>query len=374
MQGAAAAGGGGGGGWQSHLQSPINIEDNSPPSDREMADMISSFEPEKEVLMALRERLRELDDIDLDVGKTKKIASLKITFTTPTNKINYETIFRVEQQENSDGNILTYLDNNCIKLWVIDPFEPGSDIEVESKIQKNDREIPCFSPRLQSYPGVTTTDVLQILKIKLNCLIPSITHPDQIKILDKAYIDGLHMTSFRLLRGDKPFYSKYGFKSSDFDEAMAYISRIISRKLKDVFYRAPKENEEAAKYNGQPYFTLLPTLLPGLVIKEEDSIINIMKLIPAGLDADYNLSKFLFFSLFPRIYEDFWFQYNSPEWYGVKDKVIITGFELKALGQYGGKRGKRGRSRTIKRKGNLKRKNKRTMRKSKSKSKSKSKK
>jgi hypothetical protein len=93
--------------------------------------------------------------------------------------------------------------NNCITIQINDTY-----------IQANSPAKACFDPLLESDPvgtpgRITTTDVLQILKTKLQLAQP--TDPGPIRISDAAKINGVHVTPFNLLRGKRPIYEKYGY-------------------------------------------------------------------------------------------------------------------------------------------------------------------
>lgn len=89
--------------------------------------------------------------------------------------------------------------------------------EFDSMISANSPENQCFTPVLVSNrenPNeslrVSSADVLQILKTKLQYLFPN-PHGLPISIQDAATTKYVALTPFRILRGENPFYFKYGF-------------------------------------------------------------------------------------------------------------------------------------------------------------------
>lgn len=89
--------------------------------------------------------------------------------------------------------------------------------EFDSMISANSPENQCFTPVLVSNrtnPNeslrVTSADVLQILKTKLQYLFPN-PYGLLITIQDAATTKYVALTPFRILRGLTPFYFKYGY-------------------------------------------------------------------------------------------------------------------------------------------------------------------
>lgn len=114
----------------------------------------------------------------------------------------------------------------CVDISIVIPPQ-GSDIAFykeneffgfDSMIQANSPTRQCFDPLLvtnRNNPNaalrVSSADVLQVLKTKLQYLVPN-PYGLPIAIEDSATTKFVALTPFHLLRGGNPFYFKYGYR------------------------------------------------------------------------------------------------------------------------------------------------------------------
>ena len=120
--------------------------------------------------------------------------------------------YTLEDPNNGTRKKGTKITNGCIHLFTY------TDTSVGSMISANTKEPSCFTPRLVSEKGITTTDVLQILKTKLTLIHPLLENK-QISISDAALIKNKEtgkdfpITPYRIVRGQLGLYEKYGYKN-----------------------------------------------------------------------------------------------------------------------------------------------------------------
>lgn len=299
-------------------------------TDDEIASMLTSFPDEKDVLLSLRQRLKEFHTKPFEEGKNKKSGVLTIKFVTK-NRVHYTTVFEVEQ-ENDDKNkiIITTIShrlyNECISITITEA-NVESIPRIDSFIQKNTQERKCFEPVLVSEAGpegndkkVTTTDVLQVLKLKLSSIYPSITNPGKtIRVFDEAYIDDIFMTPVRLLRGKPPFYAKYGFENY-------YVNNFIIPKLKSL---------KGEDLKGKKIYTILKRTLQSVVedFDDDDYLYSIMLKLSYKLDAKTGISDTLITSIFGSIPQVYNFNPESAEWKSSQNKIKLLSFEFKEFPQ-----------------------------------------
>lgn len=151
---------------------------------------------------------------------------------------------------------------NCIDVSIVLPtaetnlasYKNLGYGEFQSLIQANSPTQKCFDPILTSNrnnPNVSarysTTDVLQILKTKLQLLIPNPTKIP-IGIDDAATISQVRMTPFFILRGKAPFYYKYGYKYPGLAEIFTALPSLTWGQIKDAeYYKVDKQTVSIAE-------------------------------------------------------------------------------------------------------------------------------
>jgi hypothetical protein len=188
---------------------------------------------------------------------------LRFTFEGTDNKTKeYSTNFKF----NYSG-----ITNNCITISYKNDIDAT---EVSSMIQSNTRSRNCFTPNLYiegNLPkDITQTDILQVLNTKLKIIL---RYPDEdITLTDAAAVKDSEdvrisapFSNWRVVRGEKPIYAKYGYESEEF--------YIISRFARENHWRRIEDKE----YKGKKIKDLWIAVYPCVEIGYEDSIAAVMK-------------------------------------------------------------------------------------------------
>lgn len=266
--------------------------------------MSSSSSSDWAVLEQLGSRLK----LFMESGKVKGAFRLKIWCA---NGKTYETRFAVEK---TAGKLS--MSNGCITIE-----KRNKPI---SSIKGNRGETACFEPRLVSEEtGIKTTDVLQVLNTKLKILLSG---GNRIFLTDKAVIKGIRMTPFRILRGDRPFYHKYGYRNEGIDALMERLRTMKFSDLKAVIdYRTGKSFYE---------------VLADYKYTDDELVIHTMMKIGRKVEEEDDWSYRLFDSLKDDTENplEFTLDAESAEWKEWREKVLITGFEWEEAVMAGGRR------------------------------------
>lgn len=115
--------------------------------------------------------------------------------------------------------------------------------EFDSMISANDPENRCFNPVLapnRTNPNeslrFSSADVLQTLKTKLQYLLPN-PYDLPLIIQDAATTKSVPLTPFNVMRGEAPFYSKYGYEYRNLEALRAFLPSVTwgSLRLKSYF-------------------------------------------------------------------------------------------------------------------------------------------
>ncbi len=118
----------------------------------------------------------------------------------------------------------------CISLTHFYHRTKPDDNFFESLIQSNSSEKECFQPTLVSRRGdapetrLTATDVLQVLATKLRLCFPN--HAEPI-LNDLATVDMVRITPYKVLRGEKGIYEKYGYTSATLDAVKRGLTNVL---------------------------------------------------------------------------------------------------------------------------------------------------
>ena len=147
--------------------------------------------------------------------------TFKLWFTY--NGKPYSTVFSVER---TSAHLLVR--NECVKMEFVDHESAGLN-PYKGGIWTNSPEKACFEPLLvssnrfaASSSRISSVDVLQTLKTKIAILFPTFkTH--RLCITDVAEKDGVHLSPFRILRGEDAIYEKYGYRSPFLTEFKDYV-------------------------------------------------------------------------------------------------------------------------------------------------------
>lgn len=166
-----------------------------------------SVEEDTRITHALSEFLKGINK-DFAAGSGKKVKrSFRLDFAYKGKP--YTTILNVERT----GKRLA-VKNDCIEVILL--FDEGK-MDFSTEISANSVTKKCFDPVLESNarnkpePRVTSADVLQILKTKINLAFGINDTP--LNILDVARKDLISISPFNVLRGGNAFYEKYGYES-----------------------------------------------------------------------------------------------------------------------------------------------------------------
>ena len=165
---------------------------------------------------------REEGDIyRLDFTIDKKPYTTHLSIKSAISDYNTSLIIFI----NGTGN------HKCLEIVLSNPLSnnAGSKPDWGTMIRANSKEQRCFEPPLisnrNSNPPITSADVLQVLKTKLQYLMPE-TMLIPITLKDAAVKDNVPITLFNVLRGKDPYYKRYGYvypKSVRFLEVLPTI-------------------------------------------------------------------------------------------------------------------------------------------------------
>ena len=257
----------------------------------------------------------------------------------------FETIFRIEP------DLIT---NKCIEYTYFS--------ELDSKIGANAPGKDCFSPPLydpKNRPaGVTTTDILQTLSTKLKFAIlstNSLTIHDSASLTNPATGEPFKafLSHWRVLRGEKTLYEKYGYFAKDLDDYRTLVTTTRWGQIMDYVthdgYTLKTITE--TKFPGifHPDRTIAECML-GLSLEANDSYVGKLKLFKtANIIIDATLVTFIFKAIYekkkihpPRfeltVYSD------TPTWVEWSRRLQFEAFEP-VTGMGGGSRSRRSQRR-----------------------------
>ena len=183
------------------------------------------------------------------------------------------------------GNIMIFQVKikDCIDIVITHSLDDDSASDIQSGITANSPAKGCFRPTLVSRRGnrnntrYTSTDVLQILKTKLTYLMPK---PDdfQLKISDLAVSSNIPLTHFNVLRGNPPFYKKYGYIYEAATPILARIAEINWGQVKDLQF--PRVD--------QTFGEVIHGILPDQAFADETPIVTVMQNISFEQESRFN--------------------------------------------------------------------------------------
>jgi hypothetical protein len=242
----------------------------------------------------------------------------------------------------------------------LETYQQEGYAKFESIIRANSPSLKCFEPTLVSNRNnpdpaarYTATDVLQILKTKLQLLIPS-PIPIPIELEDVATIQNVRMTPFNILRGKDPFYKKYGYVYN-LQPLMEHLPAVQWGSIKnDLYFVKQLKNKSTVILK---FSEVIPSIT-GKEYADTDLVVDIMKDIsfadesklntdtikkyePHLLDSmfgHYHLSSNILAAILKTIHEDklLWnyatLDPTSVEWQRTSERLQITGFEPVAKG------------------------------------------
>jgi hypothetical protein len=222
--------------------------------------------------------------------------------------------------------------NDCIGIDVID-----NSYEIISYIHKNSKEIPCFTPRLESNSHNinisirrTSTDILQVLKSKLILCIPGIKN---IYLMDEARINKTYISDYNILRGKDGIYEKYGYKSTLFNDIKEIIKSLKWKDINTIPFNYYYKGKSKKNITLIDYFKQLDK-----EVNEDESIINIMKSIPFEEDDTNNITSHVISAIITLtninidIAHSFILNTKSNEWKKWNSDLKITEFEILSNG------------------------------------------
>ena len=252
-------------------------------------------------------------------------------------------------------------------LQQLEDYQESGYAEFLSMIQANSPTQKCFDPVLTSNRNnpdptarYTSTDVLQILKTKLQLLIP-LPLQVPIQIMDAATIQNVSMTPFNILHGKDPFYKKYGYVYKNLQPILDYLptvqwgsvkngvykSHIWTNNLRDPFSKGVviKISEAIQSITGKEYDDdeYLLTIMKDVSFEEESKLntATITRYTPSILNAmisPFHLSKQIIKAVIESnstLEKDFIIAILDPdsaEWKRSSDRLQFTAFEPVAAG------------------------------------------
>jgi hypothetical protein len=170
----------------------------------------------------------------------------------------------------------------------------------DSELRANSETNTCFTPMLKSNrlnPNASKrrsqVDVLFVLIYKLAQLFPNRTETPS-KLSDVAFIDNVRMTPFRLLRGELPFYQKYGMFSEGYKRLQEILPTVLWGEVKNETYYTYTGLKTIASMNAlkaEQYTLTFENVIHKLTGKEfpdDTPIIEVMKHVPFELENKNN--------------------------------------------------------------------------------------
>ena len=194
-------------------------------------------------------------------------ATLRLTIQIGTiHKRTHTTRLHVSRATKRGGGGYT-IKNACIDAT-----------EGDTHISANSQEKACFDPVLYSDPTATMTDVLQVLKTRLALSVPGA--PPMVSLTDAAKKDDVALTEFRLLRGGRPLYEKYGYYARTTDETIAAIAATTWGDIKD---KVLASNDDVTVTFADAYRDIT-----GTIPTDSESIQTVMSRITLEQEGAYN--------------------------------------------------------------------------------------
>ncbi len=209
---------------------------------------------ETEIMHKIKEMLEGMNN-----GDNKEVKLYFTMFDIP-----YSTNIRFVKLDNG-----VFIVNKCIRIHI-----DGENME--SYIQSNIGDEPCFDPRLKTIDDpvrLTSTDVLQTLSTKLKLIFS-----DDSKLNDAAVVDNMRISWIRIMRGMPTLYEKYGYSSSEIDNIRKSILETTWGSLKTKWY-FQKINKIAKEFNNEDI--------------TNETIATVMKNIPYDIDNKNKISQTL---------------------------------------------------------------------------------
>jgi hypothetical protein len=209
--------------------------------------------------------------------------------------IPYSTVLEASLRR---GNLL--VENTCIEIDMHSKY-PGS------RIDANIHEIPCFTPRLTAIREpvkISSTDVLQTLKTKLNLLFT-----DDIEICDIAQIHNVRISFFKMMRGELSLYEKYGYKHPDLAHIREKIATSTWDTIKSAFI------DEHSLKDLIVVEEILKQYNP-LMANELDTqpIMSLMRNVPFEIENKHEISRLIMNNAFHLTRIFLRLDVGSPEW------------------------------------------------------------
>ena len=314
------------------------------------------------------------------IGDEEPADEYKLTFTI-AGKV-YSTILHIKSSTNIEEtrNDFTVTIYGKIKSWFyicldikvvthyLEYIEPEEYYKnhYDTYIHANTPGRKCFDPVLVSNRNnpdpasrVTSTDVLMILKTKLQYLIPHAkTIP--VTLIDVAEKHYVRLSLFNLLRKKDPIYKKYGFEYTTIAPFLAILPNVTWGEIRteEVRKNPSYTFEEAVQDMLKETFpdsTLLQDILSRISFNQEDSFnqglyeyakTETMKLAEFSRTIVKILCKK--YEL-PELDEELVAVHNpeSPEWKAASDRLKFVSFEPNKAG---GKHSRKTRNKRYKRK------------------------
>jgi hypothetical protein len=237
----AGAGAGAGPGAASAASSPTIKEDTL------LAEIRSDFE-------SVKRRVKK--------GEAPIVFQKELKFTFDGKEYSTVFLFRTRNGMN----------NGCVRIVADTSSYIPPEMYYDSFIQSNSSEKMCFTPMLTDGlpPGVSQTDLLQVLTTKLKFAISGL---DTVYVQDAAKIKhhAIPISSWRLLRGERTLYEKYGYSSPIVD---AY-----RQKVKETKWSAIKNGEILIDDAVKTLEVFWSTCYPDKYADDNMSVSDVMKML-----------------------------------------------------------------------------------------------
>lgn len=150
--------------------------------------------------------------------------------------------------------------------------------QFDSMISANDDTNRCFNPVLapnRTNPNerlrYSSTDVLQTLKTKLQYLLPN-PHNLPVVIQDAATTKYVALTPFHILRGQPPFYAKYGYEYRNLIPLLIILPSVSWMEIRSrPYFGAITLGERITQITGRDYgdFSSILDILQEITFEDE---------------------------------------------------------------------------------------------------------
>lgn len=241
----------------------------------------------------------------------------------------YNTTFKIEYIPNFGVREHFRIYNGCINL----EYKPGPAGKLDSwqsSLKKNTNDIKAFKTAGAEFGS--SLDMLQIVTTKLRLCMPGV-QLENITITDEAkLVPGTYLSDFKILRGGRPVYEKYGY----FSKLYEIWDQISAEAVRAESWNKVKEHLEVDTVSAMDGFFAEKHI----VVAETASITDIMKQIAIDDDkfstpiVESLCKKYNPEHRVPSGFRSFVLAAASDTWTTSKHRLIITSVTEIAKGGY----------------------------------------